>query len=273
MHLLFVPQHEWIKFPTIFAMGFWLSKLNTDTRFCLVNFIGKLSKEKIVCILCKYIVHIKKSGMKVSAWRQCYFSFFIKSIGPIWELYRKSHRFYFRNFEQIGWFVAFCGGNAENIVVIMSELLDLCHRVGDRNLSKCHCVCLFLFFIAIITIISMWDFIDYSLVINIDVLSGLNTINISRSCYSSKIIVNVRFIILIPAFLCYLGSYSTVVIVNCIVASELKDPICHSDECQIGSFSSEATVWSMTTSVYSECISLSFCSATNTLFTFRVWYW
>ena len=25
------------------------------------------------------------------------------------------------------------------------------------------------------------------------------------------------------------------------VASELKDPICHSDECQIGSFSSEAT--------------------------------
>ena len=26
-----------------------------------------------------------------------------------------------------------------------------------------------------------------------------------------------------------------------IVASELKDPICHSDECQIGSFSSEAT--------------------------------
>ena len=26
------------------------------------------------------------------------------------------------------------------------------------------------------------------------------------------------------------------------VASELKDPICHSDECQIGSFSSEATI-------------------------------
>ena len=26
-----------------------------------------------------------------------------------------------------------------------------------------------------------------------------------------------------------------------IVASKLKDPICHSDECQIGSFSSEAT--------------------------------
>ena len=25
------------------------------------------------------------------------------------------------------------------------------------------------------------------------------------------------------------------------VASELNDPICHSDECQIGSFSSEAT--------------------------------
>ena len=26
------------------------------------------------------------------------------------------------------------------------------------------------------------------------------------------------------------------------VASELKDPICHSNECQIGSFSSEATI-------------------------------
>ena len=32
---------------------------------------------------------------------------------------------------------------------------------------------------------------------------------------------------------------------NYLVASELKDPICHSDECQIGSFSSEATIlWS-----------------------------
>ena len=28
-----------------------------------------------------------------------------------------------------------------------------------------------------------------------------------------------------------------------IAASELNDPICHSDECQIGSFSSEATIW------------------------------
>ena len=28
------------------------------------------------------------------------------------------------------------------------------------------------------------------------------------------------------------------------VASELKDPICHSNECQIGSFSSEATICS-----------------------------
>ena len=28
-----------------------------------------------------------------------------------------------------------------------------------------------------------------------------------------------------------------------LVASEPKDPICHSDECQIGSFSSEATIW------------------------------
>ena len=29
------------------------------------------------------------------------------------------------------------------------------------------------------------------------------------------------------------------------VASELKDPICHSDECQIRSFSSEATICSV----------------------------
>ena len=29
------------------------------------------------------------------------------------------------------------------------------------------------------------------------------------------------------------------------VASELKDPICHSDECQIAFFSSEATVCSV----------------------------
>ena len=35
---------------------------------------------------------------------------------------------------------------------------------------------------------------------------------------------------------------STVKEVIYIVASELKDPICHSDECQIGSFSSEATI-------------------------------
>ena len=27
-----------------------------------------------------------------------------------------------------------------------------------------------------------------------------------------------------------------------IVASELKDPICHSDECQIGFFSTEETI-------------------------------
>ena len=32
-----------------------------------------------------------------------------------------------------------------------------------------------------------------------------------------------------------------------IVASELKDPICHSDECQIGSFSSEATLCEQST--------------------------
>ena len=32
-----------------------------------------------------------------------------------------------------------------------------------------------------------------------------------------------------------------------IVASELKDPICHSDECQIGSFSSDATICKLRT--------------------------
>ena len=37
--------------------------------------------------------------------------------------------------------------------------------------------------------------------------------------------------------------YLVVKMVRQIVASELKDPICHSDECQIGSFSSEATEW------------------------------
>ena len=34
-----------------------------------------------------------------------------------------------------------------------------------------------------------------------------------------------------------------IIIIEHIVASELKDPICHSDECQIGSFSSEATIY------------------------------
>ena len=34
-----------------------------------------------------------------------------------------------------------------------------------------------------------------------------------------------------------------------IVASELKDPICHSNECQIGSFSSEATIYLMVNSI------------------------
>ena len=35
-----------------------------------------------------------------------------------------------------------------------------------------------------------------------------------------------------------------------IVASELKDPICHSDECQIGSFSSEATKCNLLPTLY-----------------------
>ena len=34
-----------------------------------------------------------------------------------------------------------------------------------------------------------------------------------------------------------------------LVASEQKDPICHSNECQIGSFSSEATIFSYSKSV------------------------
>ena len=32
-------------------------------------------------------------------------------------------------------------------------------------------------------------------------------------------------------------------LIQYIVASELKDLICHSNECQIGSFSSEATIY------------------------------
>ena len=39
----------------------------------------------------------------------------------------------------------------------------------------------------------------------------------------------------------YLLNYLLLDEVKQYVASELKDPICHSDECQIGSFSSEAT--------------------------------
>ena len=38
-----------------------------------------------------------------------------------------------------------------------------------------------------------------------------------------------------------------------LVASELKDPICHSDECQIGSFSSEATNCSLLVFSNSAC--------------------
>ena len=37
--------------------------------------------------------------------------------------------------------------------------------------------------------------------------------------------------------------FTTTTTIYNIVASELKDPICHSDECQIGSFSSEATIY------------------------------
>ena len=38
--------------------------------------------------------------------------------------------------------------------------------------------------------------------------------------------------------LCYMFTHRRIY----IVASELNDPICHSNECQIGSFSSEATI-------------------------------
>ena len=37
--------------------------------------------------------------------------------------------------------------------------------------------------------------------------------------------------------------YNNYYIHQYIVASELKDPICHSNECLIGSFSSEATIY------------------------------
>ena len=38
-----------------------------------------------------------------------------------------------------------------------------------------------------------------------------------------------------------------------IVASELNDPICHSDECQIGSFSYEATIYRCILAISGEC--------------------
>ena len=38
------------------------------------------------------------------------------------------------------------------------------------------------------------------------------------------------------------GTYFSYFYTTHIVASELKNPICHSNECQIGSFSSEATI-------------------------------
>ena len=39
------------------------------------------------------------------------------------------------------------------------------------------------------------------------------------------------------------SSYALWPYIMYIVASELKDPICHSNECQIGSFSSRATIY------------------------------
>ena len=41
-----------------------------------------------------------------------------------------------------------------------------------------------------------------------------------------------------------MGKFHLILMMRQFVASELKDPICHSDECQIGSFSSEATNYS-----------------------------
>ena len=43
---------------------------------------------------------------------------------------------------------------------------------------------------------------------------------------------------------CTLQAFEQFVVLH-IVASDLNDPICHSDECQIGSFSSEATICTM----------------------------
>ena len=64
--------------------------------------------------------------------------------------------------------------------------------------------------------------------------------NRDQRVFPFKIIINV----LVSSFcftwlrsICY-GSMTIIY----IVASELKDPICHSDECQIGFFSSEATI-------------------------------
>ena len=51
---------------------------------------------------------------------------------------------------------------------------------------------------------------------------------------------------------------SRVYVLLYFVASELKDPICHSDECQIGSFSSEATIctWNFALRVVMHCFYL-----------------
>ena len=54
-----------------------------------------------------------------------------------------------------------------------------------------------------------------------------------------------------------------------IVASELKDPICHSNECQIGSFSSVATICTLLVTInLSVCLGLSvLCPLKATLLT------
>ena len=53
-----------------------------------------------------------------------------------------------------------------------------------------------------------------------------------------------------------------------IVASELKDPICHSNECQIGSFSSEATICYVSTAIGNILLGLSVRGSTLDV---RIW--
>ena len=75
-------------------------------------------------------------------------------------------------------------------------------------------------------------------------------------CYASTVIINIFYFYCVGIWesdvyrrqILTTKVYPRAVRVNVflkvhVVASELKDPICHSNECQIGSFSSEATMY------------------------------